>query len=134
MVRDAGGRGCLGRHSRLEFAARHLSVQSLWVVAVAAMAPFNGERVLAGELCPKGWWADAMIGSYHIHPDKHFDDFNPGAGARPHRDYPVWAIRRELHLDPADSRRSSAVYRGLAVEIPIPWAWLARLVRLVASR
>jgi len=21
-----------------------------------------------------------MVGSYHIHPDKHFDDFNPGVG------------------------------------------------------
>jgi hypothetical protein len=54
---------------------------SLCLVAAAAIMPFNCERVLAGELCPKGWWADAMIGSYHIHPDKHFDDFNPGAGA-----------------------------------------------------
>ncbi len=34
----------------------------------------------AADPCPNGWWADAMIGSYHLHPYKHFDDFNPGAG------------------------------------------------------
>lgn len=48
--------------------------------AVVAMAPANVERAQAGELCPSGWWADVMVGSHHIHPDRHFDDFDPGAG------------------------------------------------------
>jgi hypothetical protein len=52
----------------------------LCVVAVAAAVPVYGDRAQAGELCPKGWWADMMVGSYHIHPYKHFDDFNPGVG------------------------------------------------------
>ena len=52
----------------------------LWVAAAAAAVPVNGERAQASELCPKGWWADVMVGSYHIHPYRHFDDFNPGIG------------------------------------------------------
>jgi hypothetical protein len=52
----------------------------LSVVVVAAALPFNGERAQAAELCPKGWWADVMIGSYHIHPYRTFNDFNPGVG------------------------------------------------------
>jgi len=34
----------------------------------------------AGNPCPQGWWADFMIGSHHIHPYRHFDEFNPGVG------------------------------------------------------
>jgi hypothetical protein len=30
--------------------------------------------------CPDGFWADLMVGSYHIHPYRHFDDVNPGVG------------------------------------------------------
>ncbi len=30
--------------------------------------------------CSGGWWATAMFASYHINPDKHFDEFNPGIG------------------------------------------------------
>jgi hypothetical protein len=48
----------------------------LWV----ALVPVMGVGAQAGELCPTGWWADVMVGSYHIHPYRHFDDFNPGAG------------------------------------------------------
>ena len=51
-----------------------------WVTALATAVPFGGGRALAAQLCPKGWWADFMIGSHHIHPDRYFDDFNPGAG------------------------------------------------------
>jgi hypothetical protein len=32
-------------------------------------------------LCDDGLWVDAMIGSHHFHPDKHFEQFNPGIGA-----------------------------------------------------
>jgi hypothetical protein len=34
----------------------------------------------AAALCKDGWWADVMLGSYHIHPYRQFDEFNPGAG------------------------------------------------------
>ena len=37
-------------------------------------------RARAGSFCSNGWWADLMIGSYHIHPEKQFDEFNPGVG------------------------------------------------------
>ena len=37
-------------------------------------------RVSAASLCPYGTWADFMIGSYHVNPDKHFEDFDPGIG------------------------------------------------------
>jgi hypothetical protein len=50
------------------------------VVAVATALQALGERAQAGERCPAGWWADVMVGSYHIHPDKHFNDFDPGIG------------------------------------------------------
>ena len=46
----------------------------------AATGVLMGGRAQAGDLCPKGWWADLMVGSHHIHPDRYFDDFNPGAG------------------------------------------------------
>ncbi len=49
-------------------------------VIVGVVAPSYGERAVAGELCPSGWWADFMIGSHHIHPYRHFDEFNPGVG------------------------------------------------------
>ena len=35
---------------------------------------------LAANPCPFGTWADFMIGSYHIHPQQHFEDFDPGIG------------------------------------------------------
>jgi hypothetical protein len=47
---------------------------------MATAVPVGAEYAQAAELCPKGWWADVMVGSYHIHPDRHFDDFNPGVG------------------------------------------------------
>jgi len=34
----------------------------------------------AGASCNQGLWVDAMLGSYHINPDRHFEDFNPGVG------------------------------------------------------
>jgi hypothetical protein len=36
-------------------------------------------RVLA-TTCPAGTWADLMLGSYHVKPQRNFDDFNPGVG------------------------------------------------------
>ena len=34
----------------------------------------------AANWCSSGLWVDAMVGSYHIHPDKDFEQFNPGLG------------------------------------------------------
>ncbi|WJF91812.1 hypothetical protein QS306_17245 [Paraburkholderia bonniea] len=34
----------------------------------------------AGDWCKGGLWVDAMVGSYHIHPKKDFEQFNPGIG------------------------------------------------------
>ena len=61
------------------FLRRFNSAVYLWIVAAAGLI-VNVERTQAGELCPSGWWADVMVGSHHIHPNRYFDDFNPGAG------------------------------------------------------
>jgi hypothetical protein len=45
--------------------------------APTAPAPPAGR---ARGLCADGSWADLMVGSYHLHPYRDFDDFNPGAG------------------------------------------------------
>jgi hypothetical protein len=34
----------------------------------------------AADWCGGGVWVDTMLGSYHIHPDKDFEQFNPGLG------------------------------------------------------
>jgi hypothetical protein len=34
----------------------------------------------ATDWCSGGFWADAMIASYHVHPKQSFDDVNPGLG------------------------------------------------------
>jgi hypothetical protein len=48
-----------------------------------ALVPVYRERAFAVSpaACKDGWWADFMLGSYHIHPYKHFDEVNPGVGA-----------------------------------------------------
>lgn len=46
-------------------------------ISAAAIA---ADRTSMADPCPGGWWADFMIGSHHIHPYRHFDDFNPGLG------------------------------------------------------
>jgi hypothetical protein len=50
------------------------------VLAIAAAVPASRARAQAHDLCPNGWWADLMLASYHLHPYRHFDEFNPGAG------------------------------------------------------
>jgi hypothetical protein len=44
----------------------------------------------ASELCRGGWWADLWIASHHIHPNREFDEFNPGIGIECART-PQWA-------------------------------------------
>lgn len=34
----------------------------------------------ASDWCASGVWLDAMVASYHINPDKDFEQFNPGLG------------------------------------------------------
>jgi hypothetical protein len=51
-----------------------------WVIALPAALFLGSNCAPAAELCPMGLWADFMVGSHHIRPDRYFDDFNPGAG------------------------------------------------------
>ena len=44
------------------------------------MIALTGAAAGARDLCPAGAWVDAMVGAYHIHPDRYFDDFDPGVG------------------------------------------------------
>lgn len=62
--------GNLLRRAAIFFCAMLLSAALSW----------GGRYALAADLCPKGLWGDLMIGSHHIHPDRYFDEFNPGAG------------------------------------------------------
>ena len=50
------------------------------VIALAAALPARAAQVPSPGPCKDGWWADVMLGSYHIRPYRHFDEFNPGAG------------------------------------------------------
>jgi hypothetical protein len=34
----------------------------------------------AADWCGGGVWVDAMVGSYHVHPQQSFEEFNPGLG------------------------------------------------------
>lgn len=45
-----------------------------WLIGAPGMAAHSGKP------CSAGFWADAMIGSYHINPDRKFQDFDPGVG------------------------------------------------------
>lgn len=48
--------------------------------ALAATSLLAASGARAASWCANGLWVDAMVGSYHINPDKHFEDFNPGLG------------------------------------------------------
>jgi len=41
-------------------------------------------------LCAYGFWGDLMVASYHVHPYREFDEFNPGIGLECART-PHWA-------------------------------------------
>lgn len=60
---------------RMARGAAHLAA-----FAAAAMLMGHAQRASARTPCADGWWADVMLGSYHIHPYRQFDEFNPGAG------------------------------------------------------
>lgn len=48
------------------------------LMAALTLGAATGAR--AANWCGAGLWVDAMVGSYHIHPDKDFEQFNPGLG------------------------------------------------------
>jgi hypothetical protein len=46
-----------------------------------ALAMLTAVSEARADWCADGIWLDAMIGSHHVHPDKDFEEFNPGIGA-----------------------------------------------------
>jgi hypothetical protein len=64
---------------------------ALPAVTLALIAFGTAPDASAAEVCSDGLYADAMIGSYHVHPKKHFDQFNPGIGAECWIS-PQWAV------------------------------------------
>ncbi|SAK68467.1 hypothetical protein AWB77_02739 [Caballeronia fortuita] len=56
---------------------RSFRVQSFMAVALAASAWTPAAHA---SLCGDGLWVDAMVASHHVHPDKDFEQFNPGIG------------------------------------------------------
>ena len=82
------------------------------------LATFPG---VAASPCPFGTWADFMIGSYHVHPQKHFEDFDPGIGIECNFK-PEWAASfgyfRNSLLRPS--------FYGGAVYAPesLHWGWI----------
>jgi len=53
---------------------------SILLLALICALPLGRPECANAAPCADGWWADLMLGSYHIHPYKHFDEFNPGIG------------------------------------------------------
>jgi hypothetical protein len=95
------------------------------LVAAAAADPSSGgiRTAQPPSPCAYGWWGDAMVGSYHVHPYKHFDEFNPGLGgecgfAR------TWAAAFGYYRNSLDrpSFYGGAIWTPLALD----WRW-ARL-------
>jgi|SRR5271165_1816172 len=93
----------------------------LGLIALAVAAPSGGERAWAGAPCPKGWWVDLMIGSHHIHPNREFDDFNPGAGLECSMT-PQWAAALGYFRNSLD--RSSFYVGALYTPKFAQWRWL----------
>lgn len=56
------------------------TIRRIAVMLVASLATATAAQ--AADWCQGGVWVDAMLGSYHIHPDKNtdFEQFNPGLG------------------------------------------------------
>jgi hypothetical protein len=75
----------------------------------------------AANPCPYGTWVDFMIGSYHVNPDKHFEDFDPGIGIEC-KFKPQWAASvgyfRNSLLRP--SFYAGAVYAPESLH----WGWI----------
>ena len=92
----------------------------LGVVAVAVSAPGGVERARARDLCPTGWWADLMLGSYHIHPSRSFDEFNPGAGVECSMT-PQWAALAGYYRNSLD--RPSFYAGGAYTPQFAHWGW-----------
>lgn len=54
--------------------------KTIALAAAGVLAPGAATGARAADWCSGGLWVDAMVGSYHIHPDKDFEQFNPGLG------------------------------------------------------
>jgi hypothetical protein len=63
------------------------AISTLAVLAVLA----DVTHATAAEICGDGLYADAMIGSHHVHPDRDFEQFNPGIGVECWI-APAWAL------------------------------------------
>jgi hypothetical protein len=50
------------------------------LLTVATLLTSGWSSSAHASLCGDGLWADAMIASHHVHPDKDFEQFNPGIG------------------------------------------------------
>jgi hypothetical protein len=60
--------------------ARFCALRARWILLAAFATTTVPSTARAGDWCGNGLWVDAMIGSHHIHPDKDFEEFNPGIG------------------------------------------------------
>lgn len=91
------------------------------LLSALLLLAWAGPATAAADPCRAGWWADAMLGSYHIHPYREFDEFNPGAGAEcwvsPH-----WAAAAGYFRNSLDR---PSFYAG-AVFAPqiLDWRWI----------
>jgi hypothetical protein len=105
-------------NARSSMNARGRGVAGVLLIALALLA-WSGPAA-AADPCKNGWWADFMLGSYHIHPYRHFDEFNPGAGTECWFS-PQWAAAGGYFRNSLDrpSFYAGAVY---APEL-LHWSW-----------
>ncbi len=89
--------------------------------AAAGGVPVQGESTTVGGPCPGGWWGDLMLGSHHVRPYRHFDDFNPGIGFECTLT-PQWATSTGYFRNSLDrpSFYAGAVYTSQVMH----WRWL----------
>ncbi len=93
------------------------------LAALAAAAPPSAGASMAPAPCAYGWWGDAMVGSYHVHPYKHFDEVNPGIGGECAWS-PAWAAAFGYYRNSLD--RPSFYAGAIWTPAPLNWGW-ARL-------
>jgi hypothetical protein len=54
--------------------------RTITIAAAGVLALGTTTVARAADWCSGGLWVDAMVASHHIHPDKDFEQFNPGLG------------------------------------------------------
>lgn len=80
-----------------------------------------GNAPAASGPCKDAEWADLMLGSYHIHPYRQFDEFNPGAGLECWPS-PRWAAVGGYFRNSLD--RPSFYAGGVYAPEVLHWGWL----------